>query len=262
MILVAAVALLLAILCGVVGWLAFGQGMTVNVLSGLIELLLGIAVAVFVIDQVTKRQRKREWAAAYSAINGLLAASFVDVMRLLHIRVCEYYADDEDSYGDFVQIAVFHAAALRSTIEGFATMLEPKTHQLFRASELRLAWLIQKLADQDAFCPGEEYAQRAYTVAEDISELLERQGDPRYISARRASVRIVRKFLARDGGEHGLAEALAKRYPAQTQLLHDLGRVHGSGRYIFDDVDNDLAIAYYALDRELLSAAQSSLRAN
>ena len=258
MTLMAAFALALAVICGVAGWFTFGEDMTVNIVSGLMELFLGGALAVLIIERVNRGQARRDWAVAYEVINGLLAASFVDIMRLMHVRVVSYHSDDRRRYGEFVQVSAFHAAALRSAIEGFATALEPRSHQLIRAAELRLSWLTQKLSDEASPCPAEEYLQRAYEIAEDIAELFMRQGDSRYDAARKASTAIARRFIGRESRREKLSTAIGWRYPAQTQLLRDLGITSASGRYIFDDMDNNLAIAYFALDRELLSAAHLS----
>lgn len=258
MTLVAIGALILAIICGIAGWLVFGESMTVNVLSGLMDLLLGIAVAVFIIDRLEKRHRRREWAAAYSAINGLLSAAFVDVMRLLYVHVASYYKEDEARYPEFVELARFHCTALRSAIEGFATVLDPDSHRGFRTIEFRLSWLTQKLSEPEISRPGEEYLRRMNEIAGPIAEFLEQQGEPEYMRAREAARILTRRLLEVDSVKSGFIGAITVRYQAQARLLQELDIVRPSGRYIFDDIDNDIAIAYFALDHELLSTADSA----
>ena len=259
MTLVAVVALILAVACGIAGWLVFGQDMTVNVISGLMELLLGVAVAVFIVDRLERRHRRREWTAAYAAINGLLAAAFVDVMRLLFVQVASHYAGDKARYPEFLELARFHCTALRSAIEGFATVLEPDSHRGFRSIEFRLSWLTQKLSDRQVAPAGEAYLHQMQQIAADITQFLSREADPKYTAAHTAARSIAGELWEGRGMQGGLREAIANRYVAQTRLLQELDIVHPSGRYIFDDIDNDIAVAYFALDHELLSSADSAV---
>ena len=257
MILIGLGALVLAATVGVVGWLLYDDGMTVNILSGVFELLLGIAVAVFIVERVTRMQARRDWKVAYSAVNGLLAA-FVDVMRLLFSRLDQRtYEANRGRHSEFVSIADLHISALRSSIEGFATALEPRSHQLTRGVELRLSWLMGKLRS----APGrpqqvEDQLRRTREIADDIAELLRRQGEGRYEVAIAVSRRIAEE-LCGYRAPRSFTEAVGWRLQGQSRLLEELGDSAPSGGYIIDDINNDLAIAYFALDRELLTIAAS-----
>jgi hypothetical protein len=179
MVLVGFAALGLAIAIGIFGRLLYGDSMTVNILSGLFELLLSVAVAVFIIDRVSRMQARKDWKVAYGAVSGLLAAAFIDVMRLLFLRLNEQnYAANRTRYGEFISIADLHMSALRSSIEGFAMAFEPRSLQLVRSVDLRLSWLMNRLRPD----PGkpqqvEDHLRRTHEIAEDIAVLLRRQGD-------------------------------------------------------------------------------------
>src|SRR5437773_11911649 len=79
-------ALLLGLIVAAVGIVLYGSGMTTNLLAGSADLLIGIAVAILVVDRINRSNIKRQWTVAYQALHGLLAATFVDVMRLFYVQ--------------------------------------------------------------------------------------------------------------------------------------------------------------------------------
>jgi hypothetical protein len=84
------VALFLGILIAIIGLIVYGVSVGTNLLAGASDLLISIAVAIFIIDRINRANSRRQWLAAYRALHGLVAAAFVDVMRLLYV-----YSDEK-----------------------------------------------------------------------------------------------------------------------------------------------------------------------
>src|ERR1700726_1584083 len=75
-------ALLFGIVIAIIGLEVYGVSVGTNLLAGASDLLISIAVATFIIQRVDRVNTRRQWLTAYHALHGLLAATFVDVMRL------------------------------------------------------------------------------------------------------------------------------------------------------------------------------------
>lgn len=179
-------ALLLGVGLAVAGVLAYGSNMTANLLAGFAGAAVEIAVAVLIIDRVTAARRRRQWAFAYDAMSDRLAVTFVDVMRILWIKFSEAAAAvNEERMPYFEQLAHLHLAELRSNIEGFATALEPRSHDLCRRVDRRLSWAIAQMIE----LPSGSVRQREMVglmreTGELLIEFLELGGGPRYRAGR------------------------------------------------------------------------------
>jgi hypothetical protein len=141
------IALFLGIPIAVIGVVAYGVSVGTNLLAGASDLLISIAVAKFIIDRINRVNTRRQWLAAYRALHGLLAAAFVDVMRLLKVYSDEKtYEANVARYEEFIAIATMHVNDLRDTVQGFAAVMDPPEYTLCRTVERRLSWMIRTLS--------------------------------------------------------------------------------------------------------------------
>jgi hypothetical protein len=70
-------ALLLGLIVATVGIILYGSGMTTNLLAGSADLLVGVAVAILVVDRINRSNLRRQWMVAYQALHGLLASCYI-----------------------------------------------------------------------------------------------------------------------------------------------------------------------------------------
>lgn len=253
----AVAALALSVLLGSIGLALYGVAVGTNLLAGACDLLMGIAVATFVVDRVNRSSSSRQWQAAYRALHGLLAASFVDVMRLLNIyQSNQAYQANIGRYAEFVEMARMHVDDLRGTIQGFAAVIEPSSYALCRTAERRLAWLVRVLSVPKAG-PGECLGELRLMAATGklLAQFIEGEDGQRYSAAVDAAKAALRGCgFAPDGATWaGPSEILQFRLPAQSQMIKQDRSLAVASPGIYYDADNELAMYYFALDQRLLA---------
>lgn len=252
-----AAALVLGLVIAAVGLALYGASVGTNLLAGACDLLLGIAVATFVVDRINRASGRRQWEAAYHALHGLLAASFVDVMRLLNVHSsAETYRVNIGRYAEFVAMAGMHVDDLRGTMQGFSAVIEPSSYALCRTVERRLAWLVRVLSVPKGGPTDclEELGLMAAT-GEVLARFMAGEDGKRFSAARDAAEGALREcgFAADDRACARPQEILRYRMPAQSQMIKDNHSLAAMPRGIYYDADNELAVYYFALDCQLLT---------
>jgi len=252
-----AAALLLGLVIAAVGLALYGASVGTNLLAGACDLLLGIAVATFVIDRINRVSGRRQWEAAYRALHGLLAASFVDVMRLLDIHSStEAYKVNIGRYAEFVAMARMHIDDLRGTMQGFSAVIEPSSYALCRTVERRLAWLLRVLSvpkSGPADCVEELRLMAA--TGELLAQFMAGDDGKRFSAANDAAGNALHEcgFAAHDRASARPQEILRYRMSAQSQMIKDNQSLTAMPRGIYYDADNELAVYYFALDHRILT---------
>ncbi|SET47343.1 hypothetical protein [Geodermatophilus poikilotrophus] len=233
---------------------AFGQ-MGPNLLSEAAGLLLGVALAVLIIDRVTARQRQREWRFAHDIVARRLAASVVDAVRLLSIRQDkETYAAHRPRFAEFADLCQLHFGDLDSNIAASVTVVEPQLYERSREIQLHLSVLIRTLKRR----MGHELTpiavwelQLARHVAQMAMDYMQLEKES---AARDASNRVLR-FLESTQGQgywpSTVSDVLSNRFNVQTSTLHKFAPDRRFG--IIMDADLDLAVWYFTIDWWLLS---------
>lgn len=256
-------ALLFGIIIAVIGLEAYGVSVGTNLLAGASDLLISIAVATFIIERIDRVNTRRQWLSAYHALHGLLAATFVDVMRLLTVySSMEAYEANVNRYREFVDFATLHVEDLRSTAQGFSSVLDPAVHTLCRTIERRLSWMVHTLS-ADRGGPGLRPHELVFMAAigKSLSEFIEKEDNDRYSTAiHSAETALLDCGLTPSrlaGSEPG--EIMRYRMSAQSRIIendsHLLPHVPG----IYYDVNNELAMYYFALDQMLLAVMSSAI---
>lgn len=260
-------ALLLGILVAVIGLVIYGVSVGTNLLAGASDLLISIAVATFIIDGINRANSRRQWLAAYRALHGLLAASFVDVMRLLYVYSDEKaYRANVGRYEEFVDIAAMHVNDLRGTVQGFAAVIDPPAYTLCRTVERRLSWMVRTLSVNRGG-PG-IYVRELDLMALTgrlLAEFIASEDSGRYSAAvHSAESALLECGFAPDRRLGSVPEeVMTYRLPAQSRMIRNNSNLKPRVQGIYYDIDNELAMYYFALDQRLLAeieGASSGLR--
>lgn len=251
-------ALLLGLIVATVGIILYGSGMTTNLLAGSADLLIGIAIAILVVDRINRSNLRRQWTAAYQALHGLLAATFVDVMRLFYVQSSPgAWAANASRYEDAIDLATLHVGSLRSTIEGFSATLDPDDYATCRKVEQRLAWMVSRLSKLSSIGVMDRGAlELMAATSATLAEFIEKEKDQRYVAAARTAEDALDQCGFRGIATSDLVpdEIWHYRFACQNYILEQNEFPLSSQRTIMDDIDNELAIYYFALDRSLLES--------
>src|SRR6478735_4796302 len=120
------VALILGILIAVIEHIAYGSSVGTNLLATASGILISLAVATLIIDRINRLNKRRQWLVVYEALHGLLAAAFVDVMRLIHIYSNEAVNRANISRRqEFIDTATMRVNDLRGTLQGLVAVMDP-----------------------------------------------------------------------------------------------------------------------------------------
>jgi hypothetical protein len=252
------VALVSGIIIAVIGLVVYGVSVGTNLLAGASDLLISIAVAIFIIQTVDRVNIRRQWLIAYHALHGLLAAAFVDVMRLLAVySSMEAYEANVNRYEEFVDIAKLRVEDLRSTTQGFASMLDPAAHTLCRTIERRLSWMMHTLAT-DRGGPGLRPHELVFMAATGklLAEFIAKEDNHRYCAAVDSAEAALLEcgFAASRPSVSEPDEMIRYRMAAQSKMIENNSRLLPHVPGIYYDTDNELAMYYFALDQILLTA--------
>jgi hypothetical protein len=96
------------------------------------------ALVVLVLDQIARNHERHEWPSVRRAVGVRMAASMVDIVRLLLVQWSPIaYHGNHTRHGEFVEIADLHLSDLRSNLQSLALGAEPRDYLDARRIELR-----------------------------------------------------------------------------------------------------------------------------
>jgi hypothetical protein len=256
-------ALVSGITIAIIGLKVYGVSVGTNLLAGASDLLISIAVATFIIQNVDRINTRRQWLTAYHALHGLLAATFVDVMRLLSVHSSiEAYQVNVNRYREFVDIATLHVEDLRSTAQGFASVLDPAVHTLCRTIERRLSWMVHTLAVERGG-PGLRPHELIFmaTTGKYLAEFIAREDNHRYSTAVHSAETALHEcgFTPSRLANSEPDKMMTYRMMAQSRMIENNRNLLPHVPGIYYDVDNELAMYYFALDRILLTGMSGAI---
>jgi hypothetical protein len=179
-------------------------------------------------------------------------------MRLFYVQSSPgAYAANASLYEGAIDLATLHVGSLRSTIEGFSASLDPDDYATCRKVEQRLAWMVRRLSKLSSIGVMDRSAlelMAATSVA--LAEFIEKEKDQRYAAAARTAEDALEQCTSCDITRPDLApdDIWRCRFMCQDFILEQAELPLSSRRTIMDDIDNELAIFYFALDRRLLKS--------
>ena len=255
------VALILGILIAVIEHIAYGSSVGENLLATASGILISLAVATLIIDRINRLNKQRQWLVVYEALHGLLAAAFVDVMRLIHIHSNEAASMANVSRRqEFIDTATMRVNDLRGTLQGLVAVMDPAEYATCRTIERRLSWMVH------IFSVGRSESTIYTTglkIMVDSGELLagfiSKGDDTRYSDAIHSAKGALQKCgLTSDQVGLTLGEVMSYRFRAQSQLLEANRGLRSRTQGIYYDIDNELSIYYFALDQRLLAGTKKA----
>lgn len=257
LILAGAIAAALAASTAILSVVVFGRDMLPNLVAELSGVLLEIAVIVLIVERISAYQRRRDARFAYDALSKRAAMIFVDIMRLLWVRAsAAQMRASGHRHDEFREVAELHLMEYRSNIEGFATSLDPPSHELLRQADRRLSWVIRLLQEKPLEAYGYlEQAELMTETAETIARFLAVGGGPEYAAAQAKASEALRSAEAEvEPGDALADDFFHKRWRAQTAYLRSFPQSEPAPPNVLSDVDNRLAFGYFTIDRAILAS--------
>lgn len=215
--------------------------------------ILLILTVLSVLDQLTQRQKQREWTFVRKIVGQRMAACMVDILRLCSVRwSSRAFNSNISRYNEFLRIAQVHFADLRSSIGGLALGTEPSDYEFARKMESRIGWIIDKIETKPEF--PQEPPQEVYSI------LLETHAKIHQFLATESSIHKIAKVIAEIDPSildktsiNDMNKFFARRMAAQNELLKLQKRNSSSVQGIWFDVDQELALEYFIIDSILLT---------
>jgi hypothetical protein len=214
-----------------------------NLLRALFELSSAVSERIQPLD---------EWAFIHAAMCRRIAAVMVDLMRLLIVRSSAIaHRSNNSRHEEFVRIAHDHYEDLRQNIASLPAIGDAPQYEKSREIELRILWLLRSLvvATASARVSPREFDVMKETMGLTIDYFVLYAGVTKETFD--ATVAALRAAQA-PGGEYDTdADSLfLARQKFQTLAISMHDRDVGPG--ITMDVDNELAVRYFAVDCWLL----------
>lgn len=231
-----------------------------HLLSVLIELLLGVALTVLIIDRVSARQRGRDWRFAHDTVARRLAATMVAAMRLLSTRKDEgFYAAHSHRLAEFIDLCHSHFDDLDSNIVALATIVHPDLYEKSRTIQLHLSWLIRTLIRRlgSSMVPVEHWElQSVKQTATKVMEYLQVESGSDSKSVSDEVLNFLRSTEKGTRAPSTIVDLISTRLDLQTAVLETFEPSRWPG--IMMDMDLDLAVRYFTIDWWLLSQLEYS----
>ena len=250
-------ALASTLLWSTAGIILYGSAMMPNLFAELAGVSIEIAIAILIIERLSRAHQRRQSAFVYGILSDRAAVTFVDVMRLLWIRSSvSALRYNGERYDEFYQLAELHLAEYRSNIEGFAGSLEPAAHEAVRRIDRRLTWAISKLGARPEMATGcLEFEVLMRETGKALVIFLEgayHEPYQREVVAVEQALRTASSDTT-DGQDEPLERAFYMRLRAQDALVRDRGSEQPTPPGVWYDIDNDLAMPYFLIDHHLLT---------
>lgn len=191
------------------------------------------------------------------AVSQTMAMVFVDLMRLLYIASGNLAnAANADRYTEFTDVADQHFGDLRSRIATYSSALDTRSHEEINPLELRLSWMLGRLKRQpNPEESHEPYFEKMRQIGETLKRFCEANVSEQYKNSNQnaeAQIESTLKQFPLDLSSHD--ETWQLRLETQTQLLKAMRTSDGAQILtIHDDMDQNLAILYFAIDYLLLT---------
>ncbi len=253
----AAVALMAGVAICIAATFRFGEAMFQNLLAGLAGTLLTIGITILGLDWIVRVERKKKWQAGYEALAGLLAQTYIDVMRLFYVRFSSAGFDANiDRYDEFKKRGAMNLAGTSGILTALATILEPELFLAARQIEQRLRWALNRMDStpkQKQHILTDVYEVMRVT-ATSTDRFLAMAAPEVYQRAKKEAQVALRSEdpSTTAGGLLNSDAAFRWRWDAQASFLD--GRSDGMAlRTIANDVDNEAAFGYFVVDEGILA---------
>jgi len=192
------------------------------------------------------------------AVAEAVAMLFVDIMRLLYVGFSESaYSKNIARYPEFVDTADQHLGDLRSQLTRFASSFDSGLRERSLHVERRLSWAMTRLKrGPDMAKTWSEYSGSMHEISQQVHEFCVAAAQEYYLEKSATVEAVVDRILSQYGKlstQVPLDKLFQLRLAIQSTLLEGNQRTGGPPiRTIRDDMDQQLGISYFIVDRRLL----------
>jgi hypothetical protein len=221
------------------------------------ELQVGLLRAVLDLNQSDREaadSQANEWGYIHAAMCRRLAAVMVDVVRLLMIRSSPLaHRSNVARYDEFLKIARDHFEDLSRNISALPAIGDARQYEKSREIELRIQWLLRTFALEPGIARASSHEIEIVREAMNLTlEYFKLYSGPANDAFETTTALARRNFAERPSINADANAVFRTRQSLQTMAIAMHERDVGPG--ILMDVDNELAVRYFAIDCHLLDA--------
>jgi len=233
------------------------SGITVSNVTNPYELQIGLLRAILDLnhsDRGASGLQTDKWGYVHAAMCRRIAAVMVDVVRLLMVRSSPLaHRANSARYDEFLKIARDHFDDLDHNISALPAIGDSRQYESSRKIELRIKWLLRAFALNPSIAraaPHEiEIVREAMSLALEYFKLYP---GPENDAFEATTALALRNSAERPSINADADGVFSTRQSLQTMAIEMHERDVGPG--ILMDVDNELAVRYFAIDCHLLDA--------
>jgi hypothetical protein len=187
-----------------------------------------------------------------------LAALFVDIMRLAYVNCgTSSRAANLPRYPEFVDVAEQHQGELQSHIQRFATDLDAHLHRCIVRAERGLSWGFTRLRrGPEMHVTWSDIRARMLDASDSIHDFCSVAAGhyyARYLSDTDKAVEEMLQLYKRPPASLSVDELFRLRLMIQSIVLERMDRSGPLAIHtVRDDVDQEVAVSYFVIDRRLL----------
>jgi Domain of unknown function (DUF4062) len=236
------------------------SGITISIVTNPHELQAGLAQALLNRNQSDREaadSQANKWGYIHAAMCRRLAAAMVDVVRLLMIRSSPLaHRSNSARYDEFLRIARDHFEDLGHNISALPVIGDARQYEKSRDIESRIQWLLRTFALNPGVARASTYEiENARKALNQTAEYFKLYPGPAEDAFEATTALALRNCAERPSIDADADAVFRARQSLQTMAMAIHKRDVGPG--ILMDVDNDLALRYFAIDCHLLDAVRS-----
>ena len=235
------------------------SGVTISTVTNPPELQAHLLRAILDLDQSDGKAadlQANKWGFTHAAMCRRAAAVMVDIVRLLMVRSSPLaHRSNFARYDEFLMISRDHFEDLRNNISALPAIGDPRQYEKSREIELRIQWLLRTFALSTGTARASrheiEIVREAMNLTFEYFKLYPGPADDAF----EATTALALRNCATHPSITADADAVFRtRQSLQTMAISMHERDVGPG--ILMDVDNELAVRYFAIDCHLLDAVR------
>ena len=233
------------------------SGITISIVTNPHELQADLLRALLDRNQSDREaadSQANKWGYIHAAMCRRIAAVMVDAVRLLMIRSSPLaHRSNSARYDEFLKIARDHFEDLSHNISALPVIGDSRQYEKSREIELLIQWLLRTFALNPSVARASTYeienVRKALSQTVEYFKLYSGPAEDAFEATTALALRNCAQHPAIDADADAVFRA---RQSLQTKAIAMHQRDVGPG--ILMDVDNELAVRYFAIDCHLLDA--------
>jgi hypothetical protein len=195
---------------------------------------------------------------ANQALGQTIAILFVDLMRLIYVAAgVVIRRANITRYGEFVTTADTHLDDLNIRIKAFSPELDAEIRRKIFRLKRKLSSMLGQLRRSSRLPETNQYFEVMNKVGDELNDLCSTTIGPKYQSVvRKLNQKLDRELKGKREILHAYSpdDLCLLRFKIQDQVLDEARKSGGTTIFsIADDLDQDFAVEYFAIDQLLLA---------